>query len=464
MRLASRCARWQVCAFILAGVVLYAQDLLTVDPAHFRVEYEDNNVRVLRFTLPAGETSPMHDHAERVIVVVRTGRVRVTYEDGHVEETENVAGSTRHRGPMRHSVQNIGTTTYEAVSTEFRNNTFASSPTAKSAVIPSQSKTAQPPKSILQQTPAPEPAQTSQVASASTQPAKEPAIDLEADVPKAVVQPIAGMKTLSVNGAELAYVERGSGETVVLIHPALGDLRSWSPQFNVLSDRFHVVAYSRRYHYPNRATGKEQDYTFAQHARDLTEFVRSMKVGPVHLVGQGTGAMIAALVAGEHPDLVRSVALAEPLAEDLLSPLQAEATRYSRREILSIVRRAMLKKKDVDSGLRTYVEWAFGSGAWDVAPSDRKQRWRDNANALAASSANPDPPAFGCGDAGKVQSRTLVLSGEIASPNAQQMARAVTGCIPNAERAVIPKSSQQLNSSAAEAFNQAVTDFIGSAK
>jgi len=462
MRLAARYARLQVCVLILFGMVLVAQDPLTVDSAHFRVEYEDSNVRVLRFTLPAGETSPMHDHAERVTVVVRTGRIRATYEDGHVEETENVAGSTRHRDPMRHSVQNIGTTMYEAVSTEFKGNTVASSPTAKR--VPSQSQTAQPPQSIPQQTPAPEPAQTSQAASASTQPAKEPAIDLEADIPKVVVQPIAGMKTLSVNGAELAYVERGSGETVVLIHPALGDLRSWSPQFNVLSDRFHVVAYSRRYHYPNRATGKEQDYTFAQHARDLTEFVRSMKVGPVHLVGQGAGAMIAALVAGEHPDLVRSVALAEPLAEDLLSPLQAEATRYSRREILSIVRRAMLKKKDVDSGLRTYIEWAFGSGAWDVAPSDRKQRWRDNANALAASSANPDPPAFGCGDAGKVQSRTLVLSGEIASPNAQQMARALTGCIPNAERAVIPKSSQQLNSSAAEAFNKAVADFIGSAK
>src|SRR5438067_7997478 len=43
-------------------------DPVRVDPQHFKVEYEDTKVRVLRFRLLAGEKSPMQEHPGRTVV------------------------------------------------------------------------------------------------------------------------------------------------------------------------------------------------------------------------------------------------------------------------------------------------------------------------------------------------------------------------------------------------------------
>src|SRR2546428_5641394 len=60
----------------------------------------------------------------------------------------------------------------------------------------------------------------------------------------------ADVKTLSANGYPVAYIERGSGPTVVLVHGALNDYRTWMSQMDPLSSRFRVVSISLRHHYP----------------------------------------------------------------------------------------------------------------------------------------------------------------------------------------------------------------------
>jgi hypothetical protein len=40
----------------------------------------------------------------------------------------------------------------------------------------------------------------------------------------------AGLKTAELEGARLAYVERGQGQPVVLVHGSISDLTIWEPQ------------------------------------------------------------------------------------------------------------------------------------------------------------------------------------------------------------------------------------------
>jgi non-heme chloroperoxidase len=274
------------------------------------------------------------------------------------------------------------------------------------------------------------------------------------------VQPVRGTKTVKVGDYELAYVERGKGESVVLIHGALADLRSWSSQFNPFSDRYHVIAYSRRCHYPNKCTGKEEDYTYGQHADDLAALVKSMNLGRVHIVGHAYGGAVAAVFAMKYPELTRSLVIMEPPLDDLLPGRFGEAARYSRREILGIARRAILKGRDIDSAVRTYVEWNRGTGSWDDMPPAEKERRRQNGYSLAAFGAHPDPPVFRCEEGGKLKAPVLVARGELSTPNDITVTERLIGCTPGAERLSVPRSSHNMHRDNPDAFNKAVLEFL----
>src|SRR5436305_14240610 len=96
-------------AVAATAVLAHAQqsfDPLSVDPQHFKVEYEDAHIRVLRFRLLPGEKSPMQDHAGRTAVSLGNSRVRLTSDDGNIREIDFHAGEALHQEPMRYSVEN----------------------------------------------------------------------------------------------------------------------------------------------------------------------------------------------------------------------------------------------------------------------------------------------------------------------------------------------------------------------
>jgi pimeloyl-ACP methyl ester carboxylesterase len=48
------------------------------------------------------------------------------------------------------------------------------------------------------------------------------------------------------------------------------------------------------------------------HVRDLVALIEEQELGPVHLLGNSSGAFVSLLVADQRPDLVRSLSLEEP--------------------------------------------------------------------------------------------------------------------------------------------------------
>lgn len=92
-----------------------------------------------------------------------------------------------------------------------------------------------------------------------------------------------------VNGADLHYVERGRGEPLILLHGGQGDYRSCAPQMEEFSRSFRVIAYSRRYNYPNDNPLTPSYRSAYTDADDLAAFIRHLKLGRVHLVGTSAG-------------------------------------------------------------------------------------------------------------------------------------------------------------------------------
>jgi pimeloyl-ACP methyl ester carboxylesterase len=120
-----------------------------------------------------------------------------------------------------------------------------------------------------------------------------------------------GVKFLRVNGYDMAYVERGAGVPVVLVHGSLSDYRYFAAQMEPFSARHRVISVSLRHYYPEHWDGNGSDFSYQQHAADVAAFIQALNAGPVHLIGHSRGGTVAMFVANAHPELVRSLVIAE---------------------------------------------------------------------------------------------------------------------------------------------------------
>jgi pimeloyl-ACP methyl ester carboxylesterase len=241
-------------------------------------------------------------------------------------------------------------------------------------------------------------------------------------------------------------------------------LRNWAQQIDEFAKHYRVIAYSRRYHYPNPATGKESDYTFKQNAADLLALISEMNLGRVHAIGHGYGGAVVATAALQKPDAFRSIVLMEPPFETLLPERQSDAARYSREVMLNIVRKDALKRQNREGAAHSFVDWSHSPGTWDALSGDTKQRFVDNVNALAAYSAHPEPAGFQCEDGQKLGMPSLIVQGAGSAPNPRIIASTLAECIPHARKVNIPRATHWMHRENPADFNQAVLEFLGSVK
>jgi quercetin dioxygenase-like cupin family protein len=107
--------------FVLAcAVPALAQDPVKVDPKHYKVEFENANVRVLRVTVGPGEKSVMHRHPNAVAVFQTNGRVKFTFPDGKTEERDITAGQALWTPAIKHQPENIGDSAFEVILVEMK--------------------------------------------------------------------------------------------------------------------------------------------------------------------------------------------------------------------------------------------------------------------------------------------------------------------------------------------------------
>lgn len=80
---------------------------------------------------------------------------------------------------------------------------------------------------------------------------------------------VEGIKLVSVNGAILAYVEKGRGEPVIFVHGGYSDLRTWLTQIPAFAQEYRAITYSRRYARPNEDIPKAGRSDDASRERSL---------------------------------------------------------------------------------------------------------------------------------------------------------------------------------------------------
>lgn len=273
------------------------------------------------------------------------------------------------------------------------------------------------------------------------------------------------MLSVNVNGHDMAYAEQGTGTPLLLVHGSLLDLRYWAPQMEPLGQHYRMVALSLRRYWPERWDGSGGGFTIQQHVEDVAAFIAALGAGPVHVLGHSRGGHIAFRVAQHHPDLVRTLVLAEPggSLDTTLQPPRGDSAAAgpaaSPAAAATPEAAERIRRGDVDGGLELFVDAVNGPGAWEGMAERLRTMHRDNAGTLLGQIDERRPP-FARLDAEAVRAPTLLIGGERTAAPFPGILDALEGSIGGAVRATIPDAGHMMSDQEPEAFSSAVLRFL----
>lgn len=95
-------------------------DPVAVDPKHYKVELENDRVRVLRITYGPREKSVMHGHPASLAVFLTENRGKFTFPDGKSEDRNWTAGQTMFIPAENHLPENLTDKPLELVLIELK--------------------------------------------------------------------------------------------------------------------------------------------------------------------------------------------------------------------------------------------------------------------------------------------------------------------------------------------------------
>ena len=121
-------------ALVAWAVPAVAQDAVAVDPKHYTVEAENDQVRVLRISYGPGEKSVMHEHPDSVAVFLSGGKVKFTLPDGSAQEVSREAGATQWTPAGKHLPENVGDARFEVILVELKGKPSPAAAAALDAV------------------------------------------------------------------------------------------------------------------------------------------------------------------------------------------------------------------------------------------------------------------------------------------------------------------------------------------
>ena len=107
-------------ACMLAAPAARADDPVKVDPKHYKVEFENDAVRILRIQYGPGEKSVMHSHPDGVVIYLTDAETKMTFPDGTTVVNSGKAGTVQAAPGGPHLPQNTGTKAMELLLVEFK--------------------------------------------------------------------------------------------------------------------------------------------------------------------------------------------------------------------------------------------------------------------------------------------------------------------------------------------------------
>lgn len=264
------------------------------------------------------------------------------------------------------------------------------------------------------------------------------------------------MPGISVNGADLHYLDVGTGpQTIVFVHGLMLASESYAAQREAFATTHRVITFDLRGQGRSQQTHDGLDLDTL--ATDTAALIDRLVGGPCHVVGFSMGSFVAMRVAARRPDLVRSLTLIGPSAdaeEPGNLPRYTRLIRFVRWFGPTLLAPRMMKILFGDTYLHS------------PAVAAERARWlaylkalpRSLHRAAAASAARESIT----GELANITAPTLVVSGEEDRPISPARARAVHQGIANSRFVSFPHTGHAVMIERPEAFNAQLRQFLAS--
>jgi pimeloyl-ACP methyl ester carboxylesterase len=266
------------------------------------------------------------------------------------------------------------------------------------------------------------------------------------------------MKRADIDGLELEYELRGSGDPVVLIH--WGVSATWAEPLldeAALADGYRLL----RYHRAGFGGSSPIDgaVTMALHAEHCRLLMGQVGIARAHIVGHSSSAVIALQLALDFPEAVCTLALMEPARPSPSTEVQAA---FRRKYVEPAVERygAGGKAAAVD----TWARGVFGPdyrepleqvlpGAIDQCVADADAFFTQELPALQQWSFTAD-------EAARITQPVLCVLGKKTAPTFPERMKLLLAWLPNAELFELPGATHLLHLQNPQAIAEGLASFF----
>jgi quercetin dioxygenase-like cupin family protein len=115
--------RIALCAVVVSlglASIASAQDAVKVDPKHYSVMSENDQVRILKVHYGPHEKSVMHSHPNLAVVFLNDGKGQFTFPDGKTQDFTGKAGDAQYETAVTHLPENTGDTAMDLIVVEMK--------------------------------------------------------------------------------------------------------------------------------------------------------------------------------------------------------------------------------------------------------------------------------------------------------------------------------------------------------
>lgn len=267
------------------------------------------------------------------------------------------------------------------------------------------------------------------------------------------------MDRASVNGVELEYELRGTGEPVLLIDMLIADCFVPILSEGSLADRYQLIRYHRRGWVGSTHT--PPPVSVQDHAADAAALLDHLGVRHAHVVGHSTGASIGAQLALDHPEKVHTLTLLEPT---LVSLLLGRAFLESTGPVFEAY-----GSGDHSGAFAMFVAAASGL-RWEECqalleeriPGVIEQTIKDADTFFGVELPSVVDWTFGPEQAGAIRRPVLSVTGAQTAPLWVEIAEFLRSSLPYIEEHTIDGAGHLLQIQQPESVARAIADFLGS--